>query len=47
MSAIVLATLNARYIHASLGLRYLAANMGARTKGVVFELFPQTTSLGY
>jgi len=28
MSAIVLATLNARYIHASLGLRYLAANMG-------------------
>ncbi len=28
MSAIVLATINARYIHASLGLRYLAANMG-------------------
>lgn len=28
MSAIVLATLNARYHHASLGLRYLAANMG-------------------
>jgi len=28
MSAIVLATLNARYYHASLGLRYLAANMG-------------------
>ncbi|MBU0688079.1 MAG: DUF4080 domain-containing protein [Gammaproteobacteria bacterium] len=28
MSAIVLTTLNARYIHASLGLRYLAANMG-------------------
>lgn len=27
MSAIVLATLNARYHHASLGLRYLAANM--------------------
>jgi len=27
MTAIVLATLNARYIHASLGLRYLAANM--------------------
>ena len=26
--AIVLATLNARYIHASLGLRYLLANMG-------------------
>jgi len=29
MSRIVLATLNARYVHASLGLRYLAANMGA------------------
>ena len=28
MSAIVLTTLNARYIHTSLGLRYLAANMG-------------------
>ncbi|MBI3479138.1 MAG: DUF4080 domain-containing protein [Nitrosomonadales bacterium] len=28
MSAILLSTLNARYIHASLGLRYLAANMG-------------------
>ncbi|MEK6748024.1 MAG: DUF4080 domain-containing protein [Pseudomonadota bacterium] len=29
MSTILLATLNARYIHASLGLRYLYANMGA------------------
>ena len=29
MPAIVLATLNARYTHASLGLRYLLANMGA------------------
>ncbi len=28
MPSIVLATLNARYSHASLGLRYLAANMG-------------------
>jgi hypothetical protein len=28
MSAILLATLNARYIHASLGLRYLLANLG-------------------
>jgi radical SAM superfamily enzyme YgiQ (UPF0313 family) len=28
MPAIILTTLNARYIHASLGLRYLAANMG-------------------
>ena len=26
--AIILATLNAKYIHASLGLRYLLANMG-------------------
>ena len=29
MSIIVLATINARYYHASLGLRYLVANMGA------------------
>ena len=28
MSSIVLATLNARFLHASLGLRYLHANMG-------------------
>ena len=28
MSRILLATLNARYIHASLGMRYLLANMG-------------------
>lgn len=28
MAAIVLSTLNARYIHASLGLRYLRANLG-------------------
>ena len=33
-TSIVLATLNAKYIHASLGLRYLLANMG--------ELRPQT-----
>jgi hypothetical protein len=26
--AVVLCTLNAKYIHASLGLRYLLANMG-------------------
>jgi radical SAM superfamily enzyme len=32
MSAIILTTLNARYIHASLGLRYLAANMGELEK---------------
>lgn len=29
MPAIILSTLNARYIHASMGLRYLMANMGA------------------
>ena len=29
---IVLCTLNARYIHASLGLRYLLANMGVLQK---------------
>lgn len=29
MTSIILTTLNARYIHASLGLRYLLANMGA------------------
>jgi hypothetical protein len=28
MPSIVLATLNARYAHASLGLRYLRANLG-------------------
>src|SRR5688572_12646715 len=28
MSEIVLATLNAKYIHASFGLRYLLANLG-------------------
>ena len=26
---IILATINARYVHAALGLRYLRANMGA------------------
>jgi len=29
MAPVVLATLNARYVHTALGLRYLAANMGA------------------
>lgn len=28
MASVVLATLNARYVHAALGVRYLAANMG-------------------
>jgi radical SAM superfamily enzyme YgiQ (UPF0313 family) len=31
--AVVLATINARYAHASLGLRYLAANMGELARG--------------
>lgn len=41
MSDIILATINARYVHASLGLRYLRANMGAlreRTRIVEFVL---------
>lgn len=38
MSDIVLATLNARYIHASLGLRYLLANLGElRTRATLRE----------
>lgn len=32
MSEIILTTLNARYIHASLGLRYIKANMGVLTE---------------
>lgn len=41
MNTILLATLNAQYIHASLGLRYLLANLGgmrAQTKLVEFTL---------
>jgi radical SAM superfamily enzyme YgiQ (UPF0313 family) len=41
MSAVVLSTINARYVHASLGLRCLAANMGeleADTRIVEFVL---------
>ena len=38
MSAVVLTTINARYVHASLGLRYLAANMGElRTETTIVE----------
>ncbi|MDL1859830.1 DUF4080 domain-containing protein [Betaproteobacteria bacterium PRO7] len=38
MSSIVLATLNTRYAHASLGLRYLRANLGAlRSRSTIFE----------
>lgn len=33
MPAVVLATINARFVHASLGLRYLAANMGELRPG--------------
>jgi radical SAM superfamily enzyme YgiQ (UPF0313 family) len=32
MAAIVIATVNARYVHAALGLRYLAANLGSLRK---------------
>ena len=41
MPAVVLSTINARYVHASLGLRYLVANMGeleAETRIVEFVL---------
>ena len=38
-SSIVLATLNARYIHASLGLRYLMANMGDLASSTVLREF--------
>ena len=41
MPEVLLSTINARYVHASLGLRYLAANMGslrAKTKIVEFVL---------
>ena len=38
MSDIVLATLNAKYIHASFGLRYLLANLG--------ELRPRASLVG-
>ena len=37
--AIVLSTLNAKYIHASLGLRYLLANMGALRRQTVLREF--------
>lgn len=39
MTAIVLATLNARYTHASLGLRYLHANMGTLQSHTVIREF--------
>jgi radical SAM superfamily enzyme YgiQ (UPF0313 family) len=48
MSDIVLATINARYVHASLGLRYLRANMGAlreRTRIVEFVLGARPTDI--
>src|SRR5215212_5047759 len=38
MAEIVLATLNAKYIHASFGLRYLLANLGElRSKAALLE----------
>lgn len=39
MTDIVLATLNARYVHASLGLRYLRANMGGLRERTVLREF--------
>ena len=39
MPAVVLATLNARFIHASLGLRYLYANMGDLQSSTVLREF--------
>jgi radical SAM superfamily enzyme YgiQ (UPF0313 family) len=39
MTAIVLATINARYAHAALGLRYLAANMGELASETVIAEF--------
>ncbi len=46
MADIVLATLNARYIHAAFGLRYLRANLGAlRERSVLFECDAQVRPL--
>ena len=48
MPDIVLATINARYVHASLGLRYLAANLGdlsARAKILEFVSGARTEDL--
>ena len=39
MTDIVLATLNARYVHAALGLRYLRANMGELRERTVLREF--------
>jgi radical SAM superfamily enzyme YgiQ (UPF0313 family) len=39
MTSILLATLNARYFHSSLGLRYLLANMGALQDGTAIREF--------
>ncbi|NDC39073.1 MAG: DUF4080 domain-containing protein [Proteobacteria bacterium] len=48
MSKIVLATLNARYIHSSFGLRYLYANLGAlqsKAKICEFEIHDRTLDI--
>ena len=46
MSDIVLATLNARYIHCAFGLRYLLANMGElQDKSVLLEFTTQQPTL--
>ncbi len=47
MPDIVLATLNARYIHASLGLRYLLANLGElQPRAAIAEFEIHQTALG-
>jgi radical SAM superfamily enzyme YgiQ (UPF0313 family) len=46
MPDILLATINARYVHASLGLRYLRANMGAlRSRSEIMEFVLGTRPL--
>ena len=44
--AIVLATLNAKYIHASLGLRYVLANMGELRKHTTLREFTIARPVG-
>jgi len=48
MANIVLSTINAKYIHASLGLRYLLANMGelkTQTQLIEFTLHNRTEDI--
>jgi hypothetical protein len=48
MAAIVLSTLNAKYIHAAFGLRYLMANLGplqSRAALVEFDINQRPTDI--